>query len=944
MEASYTADAVRQHVLQLASATDNRTIEVADRWLQRFRKSPQAWHILGQLLASPGCQPKEVQVLSAQILRRKLQLDEAVEQLGQEGTTALWGQMMNYLSSFRHGPVSVRTQLCLATAALATQQERTGVGIPPDTAIREVVSQLQAAGNEGRGVLVEFLKVVAEEAQRPEEEADEPAVKTAGKDAWVKGQGSVDAGNVSYGPERMVVCVMKSLGASVLQCLAAAQQSGAETADVLVALTRWTKLAEPNDISQSGLVSVALQELCNVGVAAAPWEDAGECIAEIATVSQRQPQLAQMLISAVPHLESAFGQAQAPRQQRGVAIALSGIALAHAEQLAAATSTDAVRMVALLAHCASHPETESIGVLSYAPMHAIATHASRLPADQKDRALGTLSGHVLSYSAGLLQGVKRMNDDDEFRRMHLVPACRDAVMLNPVGVTEQIVGELQRAVSLADEEGAEAALWFIQAAPGGLRAHPPAAQAVLQVRWPTGTDLPPSCRAAFAGVCGRLSWLLRDAAELVIPVLSYVEAALADESRGYSPIREAGGSALADLSFGCAEQLAEPAGAHILLRAYGHAPPILGQAEPDDASAGSWSDGLVRAVAAVLSNARAEHRPGMVAQLTEQMTARGQAACQRGDGNALRGELRLAAALLESLPRMNGDADVSLCLPILQSLWQPAEVAIRRSSDTAHDGCRFVTAAAQAAPTALKDGLGQVTQTVAEGFRDMPYPDHLKTAAAILNAYSRHGDYQGPLVEFVAAFAQHTLQVLASSGLDQGAAFAAELFGLLRVTTNSMPVLFLRHSVTPQCIQAAVTALTSEALRETLHNHRAAIVQAVSFLESLVADGDGAAEAMRILNSAGPPLVAAVVGALARRDLPTFKNVSEVLRRCAVLHPGSMEQWLVQACGQLPNRSAAAQRAMQDFVAGLSMAGTDQGSAPHWQKCCDHFNRNIEVV
>eukprot|EP00666_Eupelagonemidae_sp_cell4sb_P016088 gene16088-3260_t len=87
------------------------------------------------------------------------------------------------------------------------------------------------------------------------------------------------------------------------------------------------------------------------------------------------------------------------------------------------------------------------------------------------------------------------------------------------------------------------------------------------------------------------------------PLLGYIEAALADPTPGFSPVREAAGGALVDLSFGCAGRLADRGASAILFgagarrcwavsrrllvgRAYGGAARAVGAELDDDASCG----------------------------------------------------------------------------------------------------------------------------------------------------------------------------------------------------------------------------------------------------------------------------------------------------------------------------------------------------------------------
>eukprot|EP01065_Artemidia_motanka_P002434 TRINITY_DN11163_c0_g1_i3.p1 TRINITY_DN11163_c0_g1~~TRINITY_DN11163_c0_g1_i3.p1 ORF type:complete len:930 (+),score=262.29 TRINITY_DN11163_c0_g1_i3:313-3102(+) len=922
----YSAAAVVHRVEQLAAAPSAAIIGECDRWLQRYQRSPAAWKSISELLAAPGGYSREVQIFAAQTLRAKVKLGEAVPQLGEAGAAQLGQQIMSMLSTFSRGPHAVRTQLCLAMADFTAQ------GPSPGAAVGQVVLHLAAAGAEALGVLIEFVKVVAEEARADEKEE-------TGKDSWVR-CGSV-VGAAPAPTESALTSDLRQLCPSVLRVLCDALSTGASADSVLAALVPWVKLCTPAALAERYLVPVAVESVCATSDAT-PWEEAGDCVAEMAAVCTPGDHVSQALLVAVPQMEAAYTQSQNPRHQRAIAFSLSAIARSHAAALAAATSPDALRMVSLLASCAQHPDTECVASLTYPAMHAIAARFGKLPEGQREAARVALEPYAVAFAGGVLKGVQAMASDHDFRRTTLASACRDAVQLGPVSVTHRVIGVLQTAVAAADEAAAEAALWFIQAAPSGLRADPQSARAVLDVRWPVGNDLPESCRASFAAVCGRLSWLFREeaGAALVEPILLYIEAALADRSQGYSPVREAGGSALVDLSFGCPDRLAQPAAMTVLIRSYGTASPLVGAAAGEDASSGTWWQGVVSAIATALSHSDAAHAQNVMAVLSEQIGGRAQDALSRHDLAVLRGELRMASALLEALPRHNGDADANLCGALLRALWQAAEVAIRSSHETAKDGCRFVSAAAKSAPSTLKCALGQVTQAVSEGFASLPDPDHLRAAATLLTAYARHEDCASPLVEFVVAFVQPTLQHVVSVGFDAAADFASELFGLLRATAKSFRRLLIAHPVTPHCVNAAAAALSVDSLRESLHVHRAAINQATAFLEALLTEGEGGEGVAAFLQHTGQHIVAAVVGAVAKRDLSSYEGVSEILRLCAGRAPGHIGAWLEVACGQLPQKSSAAELAKHQFISSLGAAGADHKT---WLRTCDYFNRTIEV-
>jgi transportin-3 len=95
--------------------SDPKIKEEASHWLEEWQSSPEAWTITAQLLHSDAI-GMEAQYFCSNTLRSKLERD--FEELPPEAIPQLKQSLVQLLLKFSHGPPPVRTQLCLAMAAL----------------------------------------------------------------------------------------------------------------------------------------------------------------------------------------------------------------------------------------------------------------------------------------------------------------------------------------------------------------------------------------------------------------------------------------------------------------------------------------------------------------------------------------------------------------------------------------------------------------------------------------------------------------------------------------------------------------------------------------------------------------------------------------------------------------------------------------------------------
>jgi transportin-3 len=108
--------AVLLAVAALFHAEDGSARGAADRWLEAWQQTPGAWSVADAVLHQPSS-PMEAQHFCAQTLKAKSQRD--FEELPGQAAASLRESLLQLLLRFSRGAPPVRTQLCLALAALA---------------------------------------------------------------------------------------------------------------------------------------------------------------------------------------------------------------------------------------------------------------------------------------------------------------------------------------------------------------------------------------------------------------------------------------------------------------------------------------------------------------------------------------------------------------------------------------------------------------------------------------------------------------------------------------------------------------------------------------------------------------------------------------------------------------------------------------------------------
>lgn len=148
-------DAVLAALQALYHDPDANAKQQANKALQRFQKTPQAWTTANALLLERDL-PLESRLFAAQTFRSKVTFD--LDQLPTETLVQLRDTLLHALDLYTTGPRVVQTQLCLALAALALQMPETSWG----SVIPGMVERF--GGTPATvGTLLEFLTVLPEE-------------------------------------------------------------------------------------------------------------------------------------------------------------------------------------------------------------------------------------------------------------------------------------------------------------------------------------------------------------------------------------------------------------------------------------------------------------------------------------------------------------------------------------------------------------------------------------------------------------------------------------------------------------------------------------------------------------------------------------------------------------------------------------------------------------
>eukprot|EP01062_Namystynia_karyoxenos_P033340 TRINITY_DN24539_c0_g1_i1.p1 TRINITY_DN24539_c0_g1~~TRINITY_DN24539_c0_g1_i1.p1 ORF type:complete len:986 (+),score=274.38 TRINITY_DN24539_c0_g1_i1:71-3028(+) len=571
--ASAVAEIVRA-VQQLHHGNTGQRQE-ADAWLQKMRDSPEAWDPLCAALADSSL-PVPVLHFAAVSLRTKVAKGHAVAQLPAAARAQLAPALLQQVVRYCAGPAPVRTQLCLAVAALAggTDDGQDVVAIlPPCSALGNSAQTLP--------VLTELLTLLGEEAAAKEDAQKQQAVPAAlAPGLWSPPDSPASRsllgsplGSPSSPPlasERRpllppalalgpgtaaamlaaepapaghpLVASARSAAPAVAAFLQQQHQQQAPSAPLLRCLARWLRFdpAPAAAIAQWPLCSHALDCLC-----ASPQqcgEEAAEAACELARLSQGcgpgEMPIVSLLMGRVGDMAAAFAKAQADQDDGASALltrTVSAMAASYISVIAQAPP-EGVALANVLAVCAEHSDTD-VACETFPFWARLASSLRRCRGEERRRRLAAYS-ETLARAMGAVVGHARVPDDadtwlpdeeDDFRRWRgdaLSAVARDlAELMTPLGALSHAAA----GCAGGGWQGAEVTLWLARC----LRLSPTDAESALPQLLSAAASLPMHWRlnAAIVSLVGDVAWWIRGHPELLAPALRHAEWAF-DAARG----------------------------------------------------------------------------------------------------------------------------------------------------------------------------------------------------------------------------------------------------------------------------------------------------------------------------------------------------------------------------------------------------------------------------
>ncbi|CAI5502615.1 unnamed protein product [Closterium sp. Naga37s-1] len=379
-EAAGDTTATLLRVLEaLYQTTDRSTRREASKWLEAFQQSMDAWQISDRLLHDESSS-MEVRYFCAQTLRTKVQRD--FEELPQGSTPSLRASLLGLLAKFRNGPAAVRTQLCLAIAALAAH---TPAGEWGEGGVVYWLRQQLAAQPESAPALLELLTVVVQE---------------------------VGAHKLAVRPERrrqfsaeLVACAPDVL-TLLAACHAAHPSDPATTEAALHAFTAWLRFS--NGLSAATLMAHPLVPVALEGLQSADmFEPSVEAVCELIRFSvsggpaalAANMQLVQLIVPRImallPRFSAALKVVQAHQQgqtdaepeededtMKAMARLFAEIGEAYVD-LIASGSPESMMIAEALVQVTSHPDFD-IASTTFNFWHALGSHLTTRPRHEEN--------------------------------------------------------------------------------------------------------------------------------------------------------------------------------------------------------------------------------------------------------------------------------------------------------------------------------------------------------------------------------------------------------------------------------------------------------------------------------------------------------------------------------------------------------------------------------
>ena len=765
----------------------------ADTWLKEYQRSKGAWITLDQLLRAQGLEETGY-FFAAQSLKSKVRHD--MQQLDPPDRDNLASSLMTYIHTFRHGPLNVRTQLCLAFSLYAGEFDR---GAKAD--IVQNVCTAFGSTSDTVPVLLDLLTLLGEEAARVQDDPFE----------------------CPPGEEHPLLVSARASALPVLnfthQCFESVPAEDLlNRGNIVKCFTRWLRFGTvpPAQIVQSPIVQYAFTGIKETQCDALS-EASSDLLCELAYISSDlsvgQP-IFQLLTSQLGLLGQYYQTAATTGDDslaRAVARVLSEMAERYVDVLREG-SQDALSMINLVVACAAHPD-HHIAQVTYQFWYRL-VKALKAEPEQRARREAALEACLLQLLPVFAKSAKFPDDcddwdqseEDEFRNFRM-EALFDAVLdvselVSPLKCLHALLPVLSRELDAFAAKGAgsdwrsiEGVLFVVRVFARHLPLEDETAMPALLGFY---CKLPEHVRirqmfTKLIASSGR--WLHRHP-QFLGPLLDFVV-------QGLRLSKQQGGlaaaEALQDLCDDCSEHLASPQQLQGMLHIYASI----------DSLEGPLQEKIVQGLGCILARVDAAQLPSILASLVDAPVQVGTAALARGDkhGAMLQiGRLRTLMKGGHSASDSRADAEAAAQREALgvawaqcfQQIWPLLQAVIVQHCEDEplmENLCRCIRSAVQVMGMRFRDYLSPFATAAVNAFLKKPQSSILYAVTTLVSAFGRHAEFVPPLVQMLEALSQRTLQVLSE---------AAAMIAAPDIVTEYFEMMDRGTIRFPQVLQAAL--------------------------------------------------------------------------------------------------------------------------------------------
>ena len=756
-----TPEQVWQMVQALNNSGSSQEIQqqrrAADKWLQDYRRTKGAWATLDQLLRTEGLD-ETGKFFAAQSMKTKVCKD--MHQLAPADRDGLASSLMAHIHTYRHGPLNVRKQLCLAFAAYAGEFDR---GAKVD--IIQNVCGAFGSSAETVPVLLDLLTLLGEEAAQVQD----------------------DQYDCPPGEEHPLLLSARSSALPVLnfthQCFEGVSPADLKSRGAVVkCFTRWLRFGSVpcEQIVQSPIVHYALtglketqcDDLC---------EASSDLLCELAYISSDlrtgQP-IFQLLTSQLGLLQS-YHQSAMTSENEILARAVTRVIAEMAERyvhVLREPSPDAINMVNLVVSCASHPDTQ-ISQITYRFWYQLLKALQEEP-EHRQRREAMLEPTLLQLLPIFAKSAAFPEDcddddwsssqEDEFRNFRM-ESLYDAVLdvgetVSPLRCLESFLPMLAAQVDKAgaDWRELEGSLFVAHVLARKVQNGGEAAMPALLGLY---SKLPehPRVRTIFTKLIAYCGVWLNSHPQYLGPLLDYVV-------KGLGLPKQEGGlaaaEALQDLCDDCSEHMASPQQRQGMLNIYAGI----------DALELPMQEKIVQGVGAILLRIDGKELPGMIASLVETPVQMGTAALQRGDKKGAMDQIKKLRTLMKGgyvagdRPSDAQRAEQIEALSLswaqnFQRVWPLLEGVIVSHGDDGsllEDMCRCIRSAVQVMGLRFRDFLGPFATAAVNAYLKKPLSCILYAVTTVVSTFGKQPEFVQPLTAMIVALSTRTYQEFGS--------------------------------------------------------------------------------------------------------------------------------------------------------------------------------------